>query len=188
MLAIGRGLVGSSVGRYLSQTAVAAAGGSEEEVRPARVLTVLGAQWGDEGKGKLSDVLGSSYDVTARFNGGANAGHTVVDPSGRKVAFHLLPCGLMYPHTANLLGNGVVVDFDAIEEEGQGLAKAGITDWRKRLFISNRAHVLFGFHRHVDGRNEARLGSSSIGTTKKGIGPYDSPCLLSAFSFLFHEN
>ena len=137
---------------------------------PARVLTVLGAQWGDEGKGKLSDVVGAAYDVMARFNGGANAGHTVIDAAGKKVAFHLLPCGLMHPHTANLLGNGVVVDFDAIEEEGRDLDAAGIS-WRKRLFISNRAQLLFGFHRFVDGSNERQLGAASIGTTKKGIGP-----------------
>jgi adenylosuccinate synthase len=81
-----------------------------------------------------------SYDIVARFNGGANAGHTVV-VDGKKYAFHLLPCGLMYPHTKNLLGNGVVVDFDAIDEESKPLDADGI-EWFSRLFISDRAHLL----------------------------------------------
>lgn len=131
---------------------------------------MLGSQWGDEGKGKLSDVLANQFDLVARFNGGANAGHTVVDPAGRKVAFHLLPCGLMHEHTTNLLGNGVVVDFDAIAEEGADLDKVGI-EWRSRLKISNRAHILFRFHKLVDGWTEQQRGANSIGTTKKGIGP-----------------
>lgn len=82
----------------------------------SKVTAVLGGQWGDEGKGKLADVLAQNYDIVGRFNGGANAGHTVV-ANGKKYAFHLLPCGLIYDHTINLLGNGVVVDLDAMFEE-----------------------------------------------------------------------
>eukprot|EP00940_MAST-03C_sp_MAST-3C-sp2_P002522 g2522.t1 len=136
----------------------------------ARVCAVLGGQWGDEGKGKLADVLAAKYDVVARFNGGNNAGHTVVTPDGQKFAFHLLPCGLIYPHTQNILGNGVVVNIPALFEEGAPLDAAGIS-WRDRLFLSDRAHLLFGFHQIVDGILEERRGDASIGTTKKGIGP-----------------
>src|SRR3989338_6049171 len=155
----------------LSQTVrnISGRGGSIDG-KNARVCAVLGAQWGDEGKGKLADVLAAEYDIVARFNGGANAGHTVVDPSGRKFAFHLLPCGLMHPHTVNVLGNGVVLDFEALEEEGEPLSAAGI-EWRSRLKISNRAHILFNFHKQVDSRSEQKRGAGLIGTTKKGIGP-----------------
>jgi len=140
----------------------------------ARVCSVLGGQWGDEGKGKLADVLAKNYDVVCRFNGGANAGHTVI-ADGRKFAFHLLPCGLIYPHTQNILGNGTVVHLPGLFEETEPLDEAGI-EWRGRLFISNRAHMLFDFHQIIDGINEERLagvdGSGmTIGTTRKGIGP-----------------
>lgn len=138
----------------------------------SRVCAVLGGQWGDEGKGKLADVLAKNYDIVARFNGGSNAGHTVV-AEGKKFAFHLLPCGLIYPHTINLLGNGVVVDLDALDEETEPLSDAGI-EWKDRLFVSDRAHLLCSYHRLIDGLQEeqrASGGGASIGTTKKGIGP-----------------
>lgn len=135
----------------------------------SRVTAVLGGQWGDEGKGKLADVLAQNYDIVGRFNGGANAGHTVV-ANGKKYAFHLLPCGLIYPHTMNLLGNGVVVDLDAMFEELEPLDADGL-DWRGRLKISDRAPLLFEFHKMIDGFMEEARGSESIGTTKKGIGP-----------------
>lgn len=130
---------------------------------------MLGSQWGDEGKGKLADVLAADYDIVARFNGGANAGHTVV-ADGKKFAFHLLPCGLVYPHTKNLLGNGVVVDLESLFEELAPLDEAGI-DWEGRLLVSDRAHLLFGFHKTIDGIMEERDTASAIGTTRKGIGP-----------------
>jgi len=135
----------------------------------ARVTAVLGGQWGDEGKGKLADVLAKNYDIVGRFNGGANAGHTVV-AEGRKFAFHLLPCGLIYPHTTNILGNGVVVHVPALFEEAAPLDDVGI-EWRNRLLLSDRAHLLFDFHQIVDGILEERRGGEAIGTTKKGIGP-----------------
>jgi adenylosuccinate synthase len=140
----------------------------------SRVCAVLGGQWGDEGKGKLADVLAANYDVVCRFNGGANAGHTVI-ANGRKFAFHLLPCGLIYPHTMNILGNGTVVHLPGLFEETGPLDAAGI-EWRGRLLISNRAHMLFDFHQTIDKINETRLAGKdgsgkTIGTTKKGIGP-----------------
>lgn len=140
----------------------------------ARVTAVLGGQWGDEGKGKLADILAANYDVVCRFNGGANAGHTVI-ADGKKYAFHLLPCGLIYPHTMNILGNGTVVHLPGLFEETEPLDEAGI-EWRGRLLISNRANMLFDFHQIIDGINEQRLAGAdgkgeTIGTTKKGIGP-----------------
>ena len=146
-----------------------------------RVLAVLGGQWGDEGKGKLVDILAQRYDVIARFNGGSNAGHTLV-VGGKKFAFHLLPCGLLYDDKQNVVGNGVVLHLPTLFAELEALAKGGRWDeeaekrrWVEtgsgRLLLSNRAHLLFDFHQEVDGLQEKGLKADSIGTTKKGIGP-----------------
>lgn len=101
---------------------------------------ILGAQWGDEGKGKLVDILAKDYDLCARFNGGANAGHTV-KADGHKYAFHLLPCGILYPKCINLLGNGTVVNIQSMFEELAQLDKNGV-DYKGRLKISDRAHLV----------------------------------------------
>ena len=139
----------------------------------SRVAAILGAQWGDEGKGKLADVLAKNYDLVCRFNGGANAGHTVV-VGGKKYAFHLLPCGVIHAHTTNLLGNGTVVHADSLFKELAELDGAGVP-WQGRVLVSDRAHILFDFHREVDGLGEERRaregGGGKIGTTKQGIGP-----------------
>lgn len=135
----------------------------------ARVTSVLGAQWGDEGKGKLVDILAGTYDIVARFNGGSNAGHTLV-VDGVKYAFHLLPCGMLYPDKTNVIGNGVVLHVPTLEKELAQLTNNGIT-YEDKLLISNRAHLLFDFHQTVDGMQETNLKSDSIGTTKRGIGP-----------------
>jgi adenylosuccinate synthase len=135
----------------------------------SRVCAVLGGQWGDEGKGKLADVLAKNYDIVARFNGGNNAGHTVV-VNDKKYAFHLLPCGLIYPHTTNILGNGTVVHVPSLFKELEPLTADGL-DWEGRLLLSDRAHLLFDMHQAVDGHQEEGRGSKNIGTTKKGIGP-----------------
>jgi len=134
-----------------------------------RVTTVLGAQWGDEGKGKLVDILAEQYDVVARFNGGANAGHTLV-VDGKKFAFHLLPCGMLYPNSLNVIGNGVVMHVPTLLEELKSLDEANI-NYTGRLKISNRAHLLFDFHKCIDGAQESQRGKNKIGTTKRGIGP-----------------
>ena len=109
----------------------------------------------------------------ARFNGGANAGHTVI-VGDKKFAFHLLPCGIVYPHTMNLLGNGTVVHLDSLFAELKDLEAGGIS-WDGRLAISDRAHLLFDFHKRVDGLLEERRSGAGqggkIGTTKQGIGP-----------------
>ena len=137
----------------------------------AKVMVVLGAQWGDEGKGKLVDVLAGRADVVARFNGGANAGHTL-EVGGKKYAFHLLPCGMLRTTCVNVIGNGVVVHMPTLFEE---LKQLGDDSALERLVISSRAHVLVDGHRVIDGMLEAEKdgkgGGGSLGTTKRGIGP-----------------
>ena len=155
-------------GRALFSSA-AIRGGVDASGQTAKVCAVLGAQWGDEGKGKLADVLASKgYDIIARFNGGNNAGHTLVI-NGKRYAFHLLPCGLAYKHTLNILGNGVVVHLPGLFKEIDALAPE--MEAKGRLKVSDRAHLLFDFHQAVDAWQEAARGSTSIGTTRKGIGP-----------------
>ena len=141
------------------------------------VCCVLGGQWGDEGKGKLVDILARDYDVIARFNGGSNAGHTLV-VDGKKFAFHLLPCGMLYEDKVNIIGNGVVLHVPTMLKELERLQEGGKFDLQaerakssQRLLISDRAHLLFDFHQTVDGQQEERLQADNIGTTKKGIGP-----------------
>ncbi|KAL9715469.1 Adenylosuccinate synthase [Leucoagaricus gongylophorus] len=139
------------------------------------VTVVLGSQWGDEGKGKLVDILSAEVDICARCAGGNNAGHTIVVPVGpEKVlttfAFHLLPSGLVNPECTGIIGSGVVVHIPSFFAELDALQSQGL-DCTNRLFISDRAHLVFDFHQIVDGLKEVELGGSSIGTTKKGIGP-----------------
>lgn len=135
----------------------------------SRFSVVLGAQWGDEGKGKLVDILAQKADVCARFNGGANAGHTLI-VEGKKYAFHLLPCGMISKTCKNLIGNGVVLHIPTMLQELEGL-KSFDPDALKRLFISSRTQLLFDAHRVVDGMLEAEKDTKAIGTTKRGIGP-----------------
>lgn len=130
---------------------------------------VLGAQWGDEGKGKLVDLLSQDYDVCARVAGGSNAGHTIV-VNDIKYKFHLLPSGILNRDAVCVIGNGVVVHLPSFLNELDNLKTKGI-DYEGRIVISDRAHLVFDFHQEVDGRLEARLGRHKIGTTKKGIGP-----------------
>ncbi|OMJ72516.1 hypothetical protein SteCoe_29038 [Stentor coeruleus] len=137
--------------------------------RHSQVCAVVGSQWGDEGKGKLVDILARDYDIIGRFNGGANAGHTVI-VGGNKFGFHLLPCGVLYPKTLNVLGNGVVMHFQTMLEEIEQVEKAGIK-CRDRIFISDRAHIVTDWHLEADGAQEKSMKSGGIGTTKRGIGP-----------------
>mmetsp|Transcript_7788 Transcript_7788/g.22903 ORF Transcript_7788/g.22903 Transcript_7788/m.22903 type:complete len:541 (-) Transcript_7788:416-2038(-) len=130
---------------------------------------VLGAQWGDEGKGKLVDMLSQEYDVCARVAGGSNAGHTIV-VEGKKYKFHLLPSGILNEKATCVIGNGVVVHLPSFLNELDSLTSKGI-DYEGRVKISDRAHLVFDFHQEVDGKLESRLGRNKIGTTKKGIGP-----------------
>lgn len=130
---------------------------------------VLGAQWGDEGKGKIIDVLSRDADIVARFSGGNNAGHTVLNEEG-KFSFHLIPSGVFWPQTLNVIGNGVVVDPDVLLDEIDGLRARG-HDISNRLLVSERAHLIMPYHVILDQLSEAARGSDAIGTTGKGIGP-----------------
>ena len=130
---------------------------------------VVGAQWGDEGKGKLVDILSSTADLCARCQGGNNAGHTIV-ANGITYDFHILPSGLMNPRCLNVIGSGVVVHVPSFFYELDQLERKGLNT-KGRILISDRAHVVFDLHQLVDGLEEVELGKESIGTTKKGIGP-----------------
>ncbi|SCZ76600.1 adenylosuccinate synthase [Acidaminobacter hydrogenoformans] len=131
-------------------------------------VVIVGAQWGDEGKGKVIDYLAREADVVVRAQGGNNAGHTVV-VGDKKYALHLIPSGVLNPNALNIIGNGVVFDPEGFLKEIEGLKKDGIaTD---RIKVSERAHLIFPYHKEIDRLSEEALGDMKIGTTKKGIGP-----------------
>src|SRR4029077_17369325 len=132
-------------------------------------IIVLGAQWGDEGKGKVVDLFAERFDVVARYQGGHNAGHTVFIGE-KKFVLKLIPSGILRPGVRAVIGNGVVVDLAALLEEMATLEAAGV-DVKAQLRISNRAHVIFPFHRLVEKMSEARENRIPIGTTSRGIGP-----------------
>ncbi|KAE9455931.1 hypothetical protein C3L33_12143, partial [Rhododendron williamsianum] len=136
----------------------------------SQVSGVLGSQWGDEGKGKLVDILAKHFDIVARCQGGANAGHTIYNAEGKKFALHLVPSGILNEETLCVIGNGVVVHLPGLFDEIDGLESNGIS-CKGRILVSDRAHLLFDFHQVVDGFREAELANSFIGTTKRGIGP-----------------
>lgn len=132
-------------------------------------LAILGAQWGDEGKGKIVDLLAPSFQIVARSQGGHNAGHTVF-VNGTQTILHLIPSGILHEGVTCVIGNGVVVDPIALFAEIDQLAEQGI-DTTGRLFVSDRAHLILPYHRDLEAISEARLGSQAIGTTSRGIGP-----------------
>jgi adenylosuccinate synthase len=132
-------------------------------------LCVLGAQWGDEGKGKIVDLLTPHFDIVARYQGGHNAGHTVF-AGGRKVVLHLIPSGILHQGVTCIIGNGVVVDPQALFDEIDQLSGLGI-DVTGRLLVSDKAHVILPYHRELEVLAEARRGDRKIGTTSRGIGP-----------------
>lgn len=133
------------------------------------VDVLLGLQWGDEGKGKIVDVLSPSYDVVARFQGGPNAGHTL-HFNGEKHVLHLLPSGIFHPHTENLIGNGVIIDPYILLKEIEALQIRGLRP-QDNLLISRKAHLILPTHRLLDAAQEASKGDARIGSTLKGIGP-----------------
>src|SRR6266571_1271453 len=131
-------------------------------------IVIVGAQWGDEGKGKVTDLLAERADLVIRYQGGNNAGHTIV--RGDEVyKFHLIPSGILYPGKVCCVGNGVVIDPAVMSEEITGLQRRGIDT--SGLRISANAHLIMPYHRLLDHAGEARLGKLQIGTTRRGIGP-----------------
>ncbi len=133
------------------------------------IRTIVGANWGDEGKGKITDVLAENSDIVVRFQGGANAGHTIINDFG-KFALHLLPSGVFHPHIVNIIGPGVALDIEKLLAEYQGLVERGIP--KPTLYISDRAQVMLPYHVDFDRYEEERLGKSSFGSTKSGIAPF----------------
>jgi adenylosuccinate synthase len=133
-------------------------------------LVILGTQWGDEGKGKIVDLLTGRAGVVVRFQGGNNAGHTL-KVGGQEVIVHLIPSGILYPNTTNIIGNGVVIDPSVLLEEKHELREQGYFARDAQLLISDRAHVIMPYHKTIDLAREEKLGKSKIGTTGRGIGP-----------------
>ncbi|MEJ0089806.1 MAG: adenylosuccinate synthase [Limisphaerales bacterium] len=131
---------------------------------------LVGAQWGDEGKGKIIDVLTESADIVVRYAGGNNAGHTVI-VNGRKTVLHLIPSGILRKNKLCVIGNGVVLDPLGLVSEMKGLKKNGIEVSPKNFVLSETAHVVFPYHRELDAQREVIKGENKIGTTKRGIGP-----------------
>ena len=133
------------------------------------VDVILGLQWGDEGKGKIVDFFAKNYDVIARFQGGPNAGHTLY-VNEKKVVLHQIPSGIFHENKINLIGNGVVLDPVILRKECDAVASFGV-DYKKNLFISERAHLILPTHRALDKASELSKGQEKIGSTLKGIGP-----------------
>jgi len=133
------------------------------------VTVILGTQWGDEGKGKAIDTFAGDFDFVARYNGGNNAGHTIINEFG-EFKIHLVPSGIFYPRAKCLIGGGVVIDPAVLIEEMDSLRKAGLK-LEKRLLISPRSHVIMPYHKILDGLYEEAKGTGATGTTRRGIGP-----------------
>ena len=131
-------------------------------------IALVGLQWGDEGKGKVTDLLARDTDVVVRYQGGNNAGHTIV-VEGERYALHLIPTGILYPHCTPVIGPGVVVDPQVLLEEMDALAARGLDV--SRLLLSGNAHLIMPYHLELDRVTERRLGKNRLGTTKRGIGP-----------------
>ncbi|MCY2929812.1 MAG: adenylosuccinate synthase [Planctomycetota bacterium] len=136
----------------------------------AQNVTVVGMQWGDEGKGKVVDALAASSAYVVRYCGGANAGHTVV-ANGQKFAFHLIPCGILHPGTCNVIGNGVAFDPEVFLQELDGLTERHVAWGPDNIRVSHAANVVMSYHKLEDKLGEAALGDAKIGTTARGIGP-----------------
>ena len=132
-------------------------------------VVIVGTQWGDEGKGKIVDLLAPQADLIVRFQGGHNAGHTVVVGQEQYV-LHLVPSGILHPGKIGVIGNGIVIDPAALLVEIDGLTARGI-DLQGRFFISHRAHLIMPYHKAIDKESEKLKGARKIGTTGRGIGP-----------------
>ncbi len=136
----------------------------------SNIIVVIGAQWGDEGKGKIVDLLAERFDIVARYQGGHNAGHSVY-VGERAFVLHLIPSGIIHPGKTCVLGNGMVIDPKAFFEEADRLARQGLEVTPERVLVSSRAHLILPYHRALDHTSEERLGNERVGTTLRGIGP-----------------
>ena len=135
------------------------------------VRAIVGANWGDEGKGKITDMLGEQSDIIVRFQGGSNAGHTIINKYG-KFALHLLPSGVFYDHTTSIIGNGVALNIPYLFREMEGLVERGVP--APKILVSDRAQIMMPYHILFDQYEEERLGGKSFGSTKSGIAPFYS--------------
>src|ERR671938_1744083 len=134
------------------------------------VIAIIGAQWGDEGKGKIVDLLAEQFEIVARYQGGHNAGHSV-QVGNQSFVLHLLPSGIIHRGKTCVLGNGMVIDPKAFFEEADRLIGQGIEVTPERVLVSSRAHLILPYHRALDHTSEERLGNEKVGTTLRGIGP-----------------
>ena len=133
------------------------------------IKAIVGANWGDEGKGKITDMLASESDIIVRFQGGSNAGHTIVNNYG-KFALHMLPSGVFYEHTTSVIGSGVALNIPFLAREISALKEKGVPT--PRVLVSDRAQVVMPYHLLLDGYEEERLAGKSFGSTKSGIAPF----------------
>ena len=134
------------------------------------LTAIVGTNWGDEGKGRMVDLLSEKYDVVVRYQGGNNAGHTVINEKG-KFIMNLMPSGILRDETANVLGPGIVIDLEHLYGEAERLREAGIEITPKHLKISDRATICMPYHKLLDGLEEDRLGDKKFGSTRRGISP-----------------
>lgn len=144
---------------------------SYKERDRAMVRAIVGANWGDEGKGKITDMLAQTSDIIVRFQGGSNAGHTIINNYG-KFALHLLPSGVFYNHTTSIIGNGVALNIPYLVKEINSLIEKGVP--KPKVLVSDRAQIIMPYHIKLDEYEEERLGKNSFGSTKSGIAPFYS--------------
>ncbi|WZU02774.1 adenylosuccinate synthetase [Erysipelothrix sp. D19-032] len=134
------------------------------------IKAIVGANWGDEGKGKLTDVFANESDIIVRFQGGNNAGHTIINDQG-KFALKMLPSGVFYEHTTNVIGNGVALNIPALMKELKELEDRGV---KPKIVVSDRAQIVMSYHKLFDELEETRLADAKFGSTKSGIAPFYS--------------
>ena len=148
-------------------------GDDREEDEPMACTAIVGINWGDEGKGRMVDLLTEAFDIVVRFQGGGNAGHTVINDQG-SFDFHTLPSGVMRKGIVNVLGNGVALDPESLVKEIEDLQSKGIEITPDNVMISDHASLLLPWHREQDALEEARLSERKYGSTKQGIAPFYS--------------
>ena len=135
------------------------------------IKAIVGANWGDEGKGKFTDVLASEADIVIRFQGGNNAGHTIINEHG-KFSLHMLPSGIFYNHTTNIIGNGVALNVEALMSELESINERNVPT--PKLYVSDKAQIVMSYHKLFDQAEEERLKDQKFGSTKSGIAPFYS--------------